>query len=126
MHTYKCVSLFVSLNTILGIWRISLYRKLLKSPRNDEKKLFSILVPRDHDPSGLRQGIESSGWFQIRKSVNHGLPALLRKLRSLKQKWLPTVTKMHLNCDCAYFGTGQSSRSLPAEGSWALGTRMFI
>ena len=27
-------------------------------------------------------GIESSGWFQTRTSVNHGLRALLRKLTS--------------------------------------------
>ena len=82
---------------------------------------FRPQSPRSFWPAA---GIESSGWFQTRKSVNHGLPALLRKLRSLKQKWLPTVTKMHIHCNCAYFGTGQSSRSLPAEGSWALGTRL--
>ena len=50
--------------------------------------------------------------------MNHGLPALLHKLRSLKQKWLPTVTKMHLHCDCAYFGTGQSSRTQKDRALW--------
>ena len=59
---------------------------------------------------------------EVRESRTSGSSTQTQKFET---KWLPTVTKMHVHCDCAYFGTGQSSRSLPAEGSWALGTRML-
>ena len=45
----------------------------------------SILIPRAHDPPGLRQGSRALAGFKPGRSVNHGLPVLLRKLRSLKQ-----------------------------------------
>ena len=57
-----------------------------------------ILVPRAHDPFGLRQGSRplAGTTAGTRKSANHGLPAFVRSLRNLNNNGYYRLQKLQL------------------------------
>ena len=82
-----------------------------------------ILVPRAHDPFGLRQG--SRPLAGTRKSANHGLPAFVRSLRNLNNNGYYRLQKWAAIALARYVAParGLDPWRRP-KGSWALGTRM--
>jgi len=94
----------------LTFWALALGRS---ETRNCGLCVVYILVPRAHDPSGLRQGLRALGWS------NTGSPQFM-DFRQIWQIWLAENTKWIL-CACSenwvwpelsILATGQKDRGL--------------
>ena len=83
-----------------------------------------ILVPRAHNPSGLRQGSRALAGSKLGSPWITDFRLFYANSEVWKNSGYLRLQKCTFTATCSYFGTGQSSRSLPAEGSWALGTRV--